>query len=297
MIEARNLVKSFEQTRALDGLTLTVPDGAVYGLVGPNGAGKSTLIRHLTGIYRQDEGELLINGEPVYENTAVKKTIAGIPDEIPYWSQATVDDMMRFYASVYSGFDRPYYENLGKALELDGKRMMRKLSKGQQKLAAFGFALAQSPEILVLDEPLDGLDPVNRRAVWGLILGDVAERGTSVLVSSHNLRELEDVCDHVGIMNRGKMLLERSLSELQENMVKIQLVLPDGAELPESLNVLHEGQTGRVRQLILRGRAEELSAEIAACEPLFMDVLPLTLEEIFIYELGGMEHEVKSLVL
>ena len=297
MIEARNLVKSFEQTRALDGLTLTVPDGAVYGLVGPNGAGKSTLIRHLTGIYRQDEGELLINGEPVYENTAVKKTIAGIPDEIPYWSQATVDDMMRFYASVYSGFDRPYYENLGKALELDGKRMMRKLSKGQQKMAAFCFALAQRPDLLVLDEPLDGLDPVNRRTVWGLILGDVAERGTSVLVSSHNLRELEDVCDHVGIMNRGKMLLERSLSELQENMVKIQLVLPDGAELPESLNVLHEGQTGRVRQLILRGRAEELSAEIAACEPLFMDVLPLTLEEIFIYELGGMEHEVKSLVL
>ena len=297
MIEARNLVKSFEQTRALDGLTLTVPDGAVYGLVGPNGAGKSTLIRHLTGIYRQDEGELLINGEPVYENTAVKKTIAGIPDEIPYWSQATVDDMMRFYASVYSGFDRPYYENLGKALELDGKRMMRKLSKGQQKLAAFGFALAQRPEILVLDEPLDGLDPVNRRTVWGLILGDVAERGTSVLVSSHNLRELEDVCDHVGIMNRGKMLLERSLSELQENMVKIQLVLPEGRELPGDLRLLHEGQTGRVRQLILRGRAEELSAEIAACEPLFMDVLPLTLEEIFIYELGGMEHEVKSLVL
>ena len=297
MIEAINLVKAFELTRALDGLTLTVPDGAVYGLVGPNGAGKSTLIRHLTGIYRQDEGELLVNGEPVYENPAVKKTIAGIPDEIPFWSQATVDDMMRFYASVYPGFDRPYYENLRKALELDGKRMMRKLSKGQQKLAAFGFALAQRPEILVLDEPLDGLDPVNRRTVWGLILGDVAERGTSVLVSSHNLRELEDVCDHVGIMNHGKMLLERSLSELQENMVKIQLVLPEGRELPGDLRLLHEGQTGRVRQLILRGRAEELSAEIAACEPLFMDVLPLTLEEIFIYELGGMEHEVKSLVL
>ena len=297
MIEAINLVKTFELTRALDGLTLTVPDSAVYGLVGPNGAGKSTLIRHLTGIYRQDEGELLVNGEPVYENPAVKKTIAGIPDEIPFWSQATVDDMMRFYASVYPGFDRPYYENLEKALELDGKRMMRKLSKGQQKLAAFGFALAQRPEILVLDEPLDGLDPVNRRTVWGLILGDVAERGTSVLVSSHNLRELEDVCDHVGIMNRGKMLLERSLSELQENMVKIQLVLPEGRELPGDLRLLHEGQTGRVRQLILRGRAEELSAEIAACEPLFMDVLPLTLEEIFIYELGGEDHAIKNILL
>ena len=297
MIEAINLVKSFEQTRALDGLTLTVPDSAVYGLVGPNGAGKSTLIRHLTGIYRQDAGELLMNGEPMYENPAVKTKIAGIPDEIPYWSQATIEDMMRFYASVYPSFDRQYYENLGKDLELDGKQMMRKLSKGQQKLAAFRIALAQQPDLLVLDEPLDGLDPVNRRKVWGMILGAVAERGTTVLVSSHNLRELEDVCDHVGIMNRGKMLLERSLSELQENMVKIQLVLPDGTELPGDLELLHEGRTGRLRQLILRGNAEELSARLNDCKPLFLDVLPLTLEEIFIYELGGMEHEVKSLVL
>ena len=296
MIEAINLIKTFEETRALDGLTLTVPESAVYGLVGPNGAGKSTLIRHLTGIYRQDAGELRINGEPVYENPAVKAKIASIPDEIPYWSQATIEDMMRFYASVYPHFDRQYYEQLGRVFDLDEKRMMRKLSKGQQKLAAFRFALAQRPEILVLDEPLDGLDPVNRRTVWGMILGNVAERGTTVLVSSHNLRELEDVCDHVGIMNRGRMLLERSLSELQENMVKIQLVLPDGTELPGDLELLHEGRTGRLRQLILRGSAEDLSARLAACEPLFMDVLPLTLEEIFIYELGGMEHEVKSLI-
>ena len=296
MIEAINLIKTFEETCALDGLTLTVPESAVYGLVGPNGAGKSTLIRHLTGIYRQDAGELRINGEPVYENPAVKAKIASIPDEIPYWSQATIEDMMRFYASVYPQFDRQYYEQLGSVFDLDEKRMMRKLSKGQQKLAAFRFALAQRPEMLVLDEPLDGLDPVNRRTVWGLILGEVAERGTTVLVSSHNLRELEDVCDHVGIMNRGRMLLERSLSELQENMVKIQLVLPDGTELPGDLELLHEGRTGRLRQLILRGSAEELSARLSACEPLFMDVLPLTLEEIFIYELGGMEHEVKSLI-
>ena len=296
MIESINLIKTFEEIRALDRLTLTVPENAVYGLVGPNGAGKSTLIRHLTGIYRQDAGELRINGEPVYENPAVKAKIASIPDEIPYWSQATIEDMMRFYASVYPQFDRQYYEQLGSVFDLDEKRMMRKLSKGQQKLAAFRFALAQRPEMLVLDEPLDGLDPVNRRTVWGLILGEVAERGTTVLVSSHNLRELEDVCDHVGIMNRGRMLLERSLSELQENMVKIQLVLPDGTELPGDLELLHEGRTGRLRQLILRGSAEDLSARLAACEPLFMDVLPLTLEEIFIYELGGMEHEVKSLI-
>ncbi len=297
MIEVTDLVKTFEQIRALDGLNLTVPNHAVYGLVGPNGAGKSTLIRHLTGIYRQNSGEIRIDGEPVFENPAVKAKIASIPDEIPFWSQSTVDDMKHFYSSVYPGFDDEYYDALAKRFDLDGKQMMRKLSKGQQKLAAFHFALAQRPDIVILDEPVDGLDPVNRRLIWSLLLGDVAERGTTILVSSHNLRELEDVCDHVGIMNQGKMLLERSLSELQENMVKIQTVLPEGKQLPEGLELLHESRTGRLRQMILRGKAEELSARLAECEPLFLDVLPLTLEEVFIYELGGMEHEVRSIVL
>ena len=154
-----------------------------------------------------------------------------------------------------------------------------------------------SPELLVLDEPVDGLDPVMRRQVWSLLLQDVAERGTTVLVSSHNLRELEDVCDHVGIMDRGKMLLERPLAELQENMVKIQLALPEGQALPEGLELLHETRTGRLRQLILRGNAEELTAKLAACGPFFMDVLPLSLEEIFIYELGGEDHAIKNILL
>lgn len=297
MIEAIDLVKCFEHTRALNGLCLRVPDGAVYGLVGPNGAGKSTLIRHLTGIYRQDSGEIRIQGEAVFENPGIKRKIAYIPDEIPYWSQATVDDMMRFYAAVYPEFDRNYYEDLSEHLTLDGKQMMRRLSKGQQKLAAFRFALAQRPELVVLDEPVDGLDPVNRRMVWSLLLDDVAQRGTTVLVSSHNLRELEDVCDHVGIMNHGRMLLERSLSELQENIVKVQLALPEGEKLPEGLELLNENVTGRLHQLILRGNAEVITEKLAECEPLFLDVLPLTLEEIFIYELGGTEHELQSIVL
>ncbi|MBQ9662431.1 MAG: ABC transporter ATP-binding protein [Oscillospiraceae bacterium] len=297
MIQVTDLVKSFEQTKALDGLNLSVPKAAVYGLVGPNGAGKSTLIRHLTGIYRQDAGEIRIDGEPVFENPAVKEKIAYIPDEIPYWSQSTVDDMRRFYEAVYPRFDRAYYDALSKQFALDGKQMMRKLSKGEQKLAAFHFALAQRPEIVILDEPVDGLDPVNRRKVWSLLLDDVAERGVTVLVSSHNLRELEDVCDHVGIMNRGRMLLERSLSELQENIVKIQLVLPEDKSLPEGLEILHQSMSGRLQQLILRGKAEELTERLAASEPIYQDVLPLTLEEIFIYELGGTEHEFKNFVL
>ena len=174
---------------------------------------------------------------------------------------------------------------------------MRRLSKGQQKQAAFWLALSLRPEVVVLDEPVDGLDPVMRRQVWSLLLGDVAERGTTVLVSSHNLRELEDVCDHVGIMDHGKMLVERSLSNPQENMVKIQLAMPEGKELPEDLEILHESRTGRLRQLILRGKAEELTARLQAAQPLFLDLLPLSLEEIFIYELGGVDHEVKNILL
>ena len=297
MIEVRELVKSFDGFRALDGLTLTVPTGAVYGLVGPNGAGKSTLIRHLTGIYRQDSGTLTVDGVPVYEHPEVKAKLAYIPDDVFYYTSASTEDMMRFYQSQYPGFDRQRFEALGEGFRLDRKRPIRKLSKGQQKQAAFWLALSQRPEILVLDEPVDGLDPVMRRQIWSLLMGDVEEHGTTVLVSSHNLRELEDVCDTVGIMNCGKMLVERSLSELQDNLVKVQLAYGEGGALPEGLTVLHENRTGRLQQLILRGRADEIRARLERTKPLFLDLLPLSLEEIFIYELGGADYAVKDLVL
>ena len=297
MIEVKALVKSFDGFRALDGLNLTVPSGAVYGLVGPNGAGKSTIIRHMVGIYRQDSGELLIDGEPVYENPKIKARIAYIPDEVAYFTQSTIKDMMRFYKSMYPGFDAERFEKLGQAFELSLNRPLRKMSKGMQKQAAFWLALSCRPDYIVLDEPGDGLDPVMRRQVWSLLLSDVAERGSTVLVSSHNLRELEDVCDHVGIMNRGKMLLERSLSQLQDNMVKVQLALADGGKLPEGLDILHLSVTGRLQQLILRGDAEEVTNKLSTVQPLFMDVLPLSLEEIFIYELGGAEHEIKDVLV
>ena len=297
MIEGRSLVKRFDSFRALDGLNLSAPRGAVYGLVGPNGAGKSTFIRHLAGIYRQDEGELLVDGEPVYENPGVKEKIAYIPDDIFFYTQASIRDMARFAESLYPRFDRERYEKLSALFGLDEKRPMRKLSKGQQKQAAFQIAMAQRPELLVLDEPVDGLDPVMRRQIWSVLLSDVEQDGTTVLVSSHNLRELEDVCDHVGIMNHGRMMIERSLSDLQENLVKLQLAYPDGGSLPEGLEIVHESATGRLRQLSLRGRAEELTEKIAATQPLFLDLVPLSLEEIFIYELGGADYEVKDLVL
>lgn len=298
MIEVRNVVKTFDGFRALDGLSMTVPDGAVYGLVGPNGSGKSTILRHVTGIYRQDSGEVLLDGEPVYENPAAKARMAYIPDDVFYFLQSNVRDMMKFYRGIYPDFDAERFERLREAFpQLDDKKTIRTMSKGMQKQAAFWLQMCLRPEVLVLDEPVDGLDPVMRRQVWGILMADAAERGLTVLVSSHNLRELEDVCDHVGILDHGKLLLERSLSELQENIVKINIALPDGASLPEGLNPLHESAVGRLKTLILRGDSEELQARLQECRPLFMDALPLSLEEIFIYELGGNDYAVKDILL
>ena len=211
MIEVKNVVKTFDGFTALNDATLSVPTGAVYGLVGPNGAGKSTIIRHLTGIFRQDSGTVQLGGEDVWENAALKARIAAIPDDWYYFSTATIRDMMRFYKGFYPGFSMERYEKLKEVFNLDEKRPIRRFSKGMQKQAAFWLALSAMPDYLILDEPVDGLDPVMRRQVWSLMMGDVAERGTTVLVSSHNLRELEDVCDHVGIMDHGPVLLERSL--------------------------------------------------------------------------------------
>ncbi|MBR1659433.1 MAG: ABC transporter ATP-binding protein, partial [Oscillospiraceae bacterium] len=269
MIEVRNVVKTFDGFRALDGLSMTVPDGAVYGLVGPNGSGKSTILRHVTGIYRQDSGEVLLDGAPVYENPAAKARMAYIPDDVFYFLQSNVRDMMKFYRGIYPDFDAERFERLREAFpQLDDKKTIRTMSKGMQKQAAFWLQMCLRPEVLVLDEPVDGLDPVMRRQVWGILMADAAERGLTVLVSSHNLRELEDVCDHVGILDHGKLLLERSLSELQENIVKINIALPDGASLPEGLNPLHESAVGRLKTLILRGDSEELQARLQECRPL-----------------------------
>ena len=293
MLEMKHVTKTFGDFKALDDLTMTVPKGAVYGLVGPNGAGKSTAIRHLTGVYRPDSGEITMEGLPVYENPAVKTTIGYIPDDIFYYPSATLEDMRKFYRGIYPNFDNALFEKLQEVFQLPRKSPIRRFSKGMQKQAAFHLTLCTRPEVMILDEPVDGLDPVMRRQVMSLILADVAEHGTTVLISSHNLRELEDVCDHVGIMNRGRMLLERSLADMQGNTVKLQIV----GEIPEGLEVLHESASGRMKTLVVRGGAVEISARVAAMKPAYFDVLPLSLEEIFIYELGGVDYEVKDIIL
>ena len=299
MLEAKNVVKTFDGFRALDSLNMTVPKGAVYGLVGPNGAGKSTIIRHLAGIYRQDSGEVLLDGQPVYENPAVKRRMTVIGDDWYYFPQANIREMARFFAGLYPAFSWERYEKLKQVFPLDEKMMLRRMSKGMQKQAAFWLAVCCMPEYLILDEPVDGLDPVMRRQVWSLLLGDVSERGTTVLVSSHNLRELEDVCDHVGILNRALVLLERSLSDLQDNTVKLQVAYAGVTEpmLPSELNILHRSHVGRVYTYIVRGSRAEILRRMEITEPILLESIPLTLEEIFIYELGGVDYAAKDILL
>ncbi len=293
MLRMKNVTKTFDGFKALDDLTLTVPQGAVYGLVGPNGAGKSTAIRHLIGIYRPDCGEITLDGAPIYENPEAKKRIGYIPDDIFYFPSATLEEMRKFYKGIYPQFDDELFGRLYDIFNLPKKSPIRRFSKGMQKQAAFHLTLCTRPDVMILDEPVDGLDPVMRRQVWSLMLSDVAQRGTTVLVSSHNLRELEDVCDHVGIMDSGRILLERSLADMQGNTTKLQMV----GVTPEGLDILHETSSGRLRTMIVRGSLEEVKAMVEKTNPVYYDLLPLSLEEIFIYELGGVNYEVKNIVL
>ncbi len=299
MIQINNVTKTFGGFKALDQTCIHVHKGSIYGLVGPNGAGKSTIIRHLTGVYRPDEGELLIDGQPVYENPALKSRIAYIPDNLFFFLNDNLKDMMRFYRDLYPRFSMERYELLREAFPtIDEKRSLRRLSKGMQKQAAFWLAVCCMPDVIILDEPVDGLDPIMRRQVWSLLMSDVAEHETTVLVSSHNLRELEDVCDSVGIMDKGKVVLERSLSDLQGKTTKLQVIFEgDLPVFPKELPILHISNIGRVYTIIVRESREAAAKLLAPYSPLMIDTLPLSLEEIFIYELGGAEYGIKDIIL
>lgn len=299
MIQVKNLNKTFDGFRALNGLTLNVKKGSVYGLIGPNGAGKTTIIKHLAGIYTQDSGEIQINGAPVYENNKIKQDMVLISDDLFFFSTYSIMDMAKFYAGIYPNWSWERFKSLKEIFKIDTSRRVRRLSKGMQKQVAFWLSICAMPEIMLLDEPVDGLDPVMRRNVWKLMLQDVAERGTTVLVSSHNLRELEDVCDHVGIMHKGKIVLEKALDDVKGNIHKVQLAFADGFPKPlnEVINILHHEQFGSVSMIIVKGRAEEILEKIKFAKPLICDILPLTLEEVFIYELGGLGYEFENIIL
>ncbi len=300
MIKIRDLTKSFGETVVLDHVNMTVPKGSIYGLVGPNGAGKSTLIRLLTDIYRPDGGEIMIDGENVRDNPGIKARVRCIYDEIFHYMNVSTRDMMLMMRKLYPNFDLDLYYRLGTVFpEVDERTPIKRLSKGMMKQSAFRLSLSCRPEVLILDEPVDGLDPVVRRNVWSLLMADVEAHGTTVLLSSHNLRELEDVCDYVGILNRGRMMIEQSLSDMQDNIAKVQIIFDENNEPAQfgDVQILSRSRQGRMQSLIVRMSPQKAVEYFSAFNPVYVETIPLNLEEIFIYEMGGVNHEAKEILM
>lgn len=303
MIKVRDLCKSFGGQPVLKNLELNVGKGSVYGLVGPNGAGKTTLIKHLAGIYRPDKGTIAVCGENIGESPAVKSRMFYIPDEMYFFSQYSIDEAARFYSAFYPSWSWKRYDQLKEAFPIDTGRRIVRLSKGMQKQVAFWLGISSMPQLMLMDEPVDGLDPVMRRQVWNLLLQDVAEREMTVLVSSHNLRELEDVCDSIGIMQDKKISIEKNLDDLKTNIHKLQVAFPDnvGDDLPagyfRNFEILSHSENGSIHLFIIKGDRDKILEEIGQRNPTVLDVLPLSLEEVFIYELGGTGYEVKNIAI
>lgn len=299
MIHTENVVKSFDGFHALDGLTMNVKKGSIYGLVGPNGAGKTTLINCLTGALRADTGKIYIGGNELCESLPIRKKILSIADDWFFYGSFTVRDTARFFKSIYPSFNPSRYHALEKLFCIDPRRQIRRLSKGMKKQVAFHMVLSCMPEVLILDEPLDGLDPVMRRQILKLIIADVADREMTVLVSSHNLRELEDICDHVGIIHKGKMIAEKPLDDLKGSVHKYQVVFSGDCpqEIDMQLNILHRSKLGSVHSFIIKGDRADIDAAFKNFCPKICETVTLTLEEVFIYELGGLGYDFNKILL
>ena len=299
MIELKNVSKSFDGIEALKNVSVTVREGEVFGLIGTNGAGKSTLLRLACGVFKPDDGLAIVDNMPVYDNVHAKAKLFFIADEPYFFNGATPKDMERYYSSVYRNFDRERFYLYLNSFGLESRRRISTFSKGMKKQLAILLGLSAKTEYLLCDETFDGLDPVMRQSVKSIFAKEMQERQFTPVIASHNLRELEDVCDHVGILNHGKVLLERSLSDLQDNTVKLQVAYQGVTEppLPAELNILHRSHVGRVYTYIVRGSSQEIMRRMQITEPVLLESIPLTLEEIFIYELGGVDYAAKDILL
>lgn len=298
MIKFENVTKKFEGTVVAEHINLSINKGSIYGLLGSNGAGKTTLLKLLAGIYLQEAGKISINGQSVYENPVVKNSIFFIPDYPFFLSQYSIVQMGQFYRSIYSNWNEARFQHLLEAFNIDKKKRLHTYSKGLQRQSAFILALSSMPDILILDEPMDGLDPVVRKNIKSLIIEDVAEREMTVLISSHNLREVEDLCDTVGILHKGKLMIEKELDDLKSDTHKIQVAFRGDIPLGlfEDLQLLHQEKRGSILLCIVRGDRDELVRKINKYEPVIFDILPLTLEEIFIYEMEDVGYAIKNIL-
>lgn len=290
LITVKNVVKKFDKFTALNHFNMNVSEGSIYGLVGPNGSGKTTTIKHLIGMYKQDEGEILVNDEKVYDNEKVKSKIAYISDDLYFFHGYSIKDMAKFYSKIYKDFSFEKFNELQKVFNIDIKRKVNKLSKGMKKQVAFWLTISCNPEIMILDEPIDGLDPIMKENVWKILLEEVKKRKMTVIISSHNLKELENVCTNIGIMKNGEMVLEKELEKKDNNIQKVQIVFSNNSQIGkirEKLSILKEEKVGSVYYFIVKGEQKEIEEILNKYKLTLKEFLPLSLEEVFMFENGG----------
>lgn len=299
MIQIHNVRKNFDNHEAVKSLTLTIDKGSIYGLLGSNGAGKTTLLKMIGGIYKQDEGDIFVNSEPIYENVEMKGKTIVLTDSLYFFPQSTVRQMANFYKSMYPHWNENRFQELSKVFPIAVNKKIHRMSKGMQRQVAFWLSLSTMPELLILDEPFDGLDAVMRQKVKNLLVQDVAERELTILISSHNLREVEDLCDHIGILHNGEIIIQKDLDDLKSDVHKIQVAFK--GEMPPSflqqMDVLYKEERGSVRMYIVRGKEEEISRHVHENKPVLFDILPLTLEEIFIYEMRDVGYAIENVIV
>lgn len=297
-IVVKGLCKSFDHIVALKDANTVIQKGSIFGLIGSNGAGKSTFLRLLSGIYRPDAGEILIEGQPVYENEALKQRIFYISDDQFFFQNSNMEDMARYFATVYQKFSYEQFYKLTETFQLDSTRKLNTFSKGMQKQAHIVLALACQPDFLFCDETFDGLDPVMRQTVKRLLAYAVVEYQMTPIIASHNLRELEDICDHIGLLHQGGVIFDRDLSSLQGDIHKVQCAFSTAKtrEAFANLDIVTFEQRGNLSILVVRGCADITDAAIKAMEPLYYELLPLTLEEIFITEMEVLGYDTQQLI-
>lgn len=295
MIKVKDLYKVIDGEVVLDHLNMHVEEGSIYGLIGPNGAGKTTLIRHLVGVLKQDSGKIFIESQPVYENIELKRKIGYISDAM-YFIETNLERNAKVYKDLYPSWNQDRFEELYKTFKLNPTKKIQTFSKGMRKQASFCLIMSTMPEYLILDEPIDGLDPAARKLVWKYIIDDVAQRNLTVLISSHNLKELEGIVDHVGILYKGKIMKEFDLEYIQTHIHKIQVSFGDEEVNLDALNIAYQEERGSVKILIIEDSLSHIRKVIGEKAPLIFDILPLSLEELFMYEVGGEDDDIQKLI-
>ena len=299
MIEIQKVSKSFGAVKAVDGVSAVIEEGHVYGLIGTNGAGKSTLMRLLAGVLAPDEGMVKVDGEPVYDNPRAKEKVFYISDDQYFFRSGTPRDIMHLYRTYYPGFDSEKWQETMDKIGLDSRRKVNTFSKGMKKQLSVICGVCANTRYLLCDETFDGLDPVMRQTVKSLFARDMEERNLTPIIASHNLRELEDICDHVGLLHRGGILLSRELDDMKLNIHKIQCVLKPGITPKDivQLDIVKQEQVGSLYTLTVRGNQEEIMRSMELAEPVFYELIPLSLEEIFISETEVAGYDIKALIL